>query len=342
MFISFSARLWDRVEAMKRICIANVCLVIAFSGASVFAIPTSVSGDPFTLVATGPGTSQLFGLTSDSAGRVYVGNNSNNTTGISVQRFDPSLFSGSAISLQNFGPAVGDADGIAQANGLIFVPDQNEGLRQILVADQSSSVLVAGASINPTGSPIVVRPSDGTLFIGFGATVPGAPGQNRIDAYTSAGTFLQTYTTVGETETMAYNPINGLIYYADFDNEIRSYNIMTHVDAHVGNSSGTIDGALTFDTISGKIFVGTANGVNSGRVETIDPVTGATELFATGFNGSLGILREPVSGDLYFLEDNSLYRIESAKVPEPRAIAVFGFAILSSAIRRTSRRTTLV
>jgi hypothetical protein len=79
----------------------------------------TVNGAPFTLVATGPGTAQLFGLTSDAQGNVYIGNNSNNTTGIPVQLFKPSLFTGAPISLQNFGPAVGDADGLAFGGALL-------------------------------------------------------------------------------------------------------------------------------------------------------------------------------------------------------------------------------
>src|SRR3954452_4939248 len=94
-------------------------LMGARSGAA--AAPVTVDGDPFTLVATGPGSAQLFGLTSDAQGRIYIGNNSNDTTGVPVQRFDPALFSGAPIALQGFGPAVGDADGLTFGNGFIHV-----------------------------------------------------------------------------------------------------------------------------------------------------------------------------------------------------------------------------
>jgi hypothetical protein len=305
---------------------------------TVVAAPTTVNGDPFMLVATGPGTAQLFGLTSDALGRVYIGNNANNTTGIPVQRFDVTLFSGVPIATQAFGPAVGDADGLAAGGGFVFVGDQNEGLRRITISDGTSSILVAGVGINGTGSPVVYRPSDGHVFVGFGATVPGAPGQNRIDEYNAAGGLVQTFATTAEPETMTFNPISGLIYYADFDTQVRSFNPLSGADLPVGNSSGTIDGGLAFDSISGKIFVGTANGVNSGRVETIDPLTGMTQLFATGFDGSLGILREPVSGDLYFLETNQLYRIEAIHVPEPGTITLTGLGLLGLFVFASRRR----
>jgi hypothetical protein len=302
------------------------------------AAPTTVNGDPFTLVATGPGTTQLFGLTSDMLGRVYVGNNSNNTTGISVQVFDPALYLGAAIALQGFGPPVGDADGLSFGGNAIYAADRDEGVRRITIPAATSSVFTSGAGINPTGSPIVYRPSDSHVFVGFGATVPGAPGANRIDEFDSAGSLVHTFTPVGEPETMTLSATSGLIYYADFDSEVRSFNPITGVDLHVGNATGFIDGGLTFDELTGLLFVGTANGVNSGRVETINPASGAAQLFASGFDGSLGILREPVSGDLFFLESNQLYRIDSALVvPEPGGAVLYGLGLLAILSCRRSK-----
>ena len=74
------------------------------------------------------------------------------------------------------------------------------------------------------------------------------------------------------------------------------------------------------------MFVGTANSANPGRVELIDPATHTTTLFATGFSGCTGILREPISGDLYFLDGGAhpstgrshLYRLRSRFIPPAR------------------------
>lgn len=277
--------------------------------ANVCAAPVTVSGDPFTLVATQTTGVQLFELTSDTSGKVYAGNNSNNSTGIPVQLFDPALFSGAPIVLQNFGPALGDADGIAFASGFLYVASA-AGVERITVPGGVGSLFMPGIASNATGSPIVVRPSDGRIFVGLG----GVTGINRIDEYNSAGGFVASHTTGTDVETMTFAAGSGLIYYAPFGSQVRALNPTTNVDVAVGSSSGTIDGGMTFDPISGLLFIGTANGVNSGIVETIDPATGARKLFATGFNGSLGILREPVSGDLYFLEANQLYRLPSSAV----------------------------
>jgi hypothetical protein len=293
----------------------------------------TVDSKPFTLVATRAGT-QLFGLTSDLQGRIYTGNNSNESTGIPVQVFDPALFAGPVLPLQNFGPNVGDADGIAFGGGFVYVADFTEGTRRLAVPAATDTLLMPGVAVNDTGSPIVHRPSDGHLFVGLG----GVTGINRIDEYTSAGTFVTSHTTTTDVETMTFDPATGLIYYAPFGSAVRSLNPLTGTDLLVGTSSGTIDGGLTFDALSGLLFVGTANGINAGLVETINPLTGVTTLFATGFAGSLGILREPTSGDLYFLEQNNLYRLPSADVvPEPASLALLAPAAVCLLGRRRAR-----
>lgn len=273
------------------------------------AAPTAVNGATFVLVANQATGVQLFELASDATGKVYAGNNSNLSPGIPVQLFDPALFSGSTLVLQNFGPVLGDADGIAFANGFLYVASV-AGTERITVPGGVGTLFMPGIASNGTGSPIVVRPGDSHIFVGLG----GLTGINRIDEYDAAGVFVVSHATGTDVETMTFDPASGLIYYAPFGSAVRALNPVTNADVAVGSSSGTIDGALTFDALSGLLFVGTANGINSGLVETINPVSGITKSFASGFNGSLGILREPVSGDLYFLETNQLYRLPSSAV----------------------------
>lgn len=292
------------------------------------AAPVTVGGDAFTLVATGTHDVQLFGLAADGLGNIYAGNNSNNTTGIPVQKFDRTLFSGAPIPLADYGPNVGDADGIAYHSGNLYVADRDEGVQKISVPGAVASLFLAGKATNPTGSPIAIRPTDGHIFIGHGTDGPAA-----VDEYTATGAFVATHATSQFVETMTFDPGSGLLYYANFGSSVRKLNPNTDADSAVGSSSGTIDGGLAFDPLSGLLFVGTANGANQGRVETIDVGTGTTTLFATGFNGSTGIIRDPFSGDLYFLESDALYRIDTSEVPtgsvpEPSMIALFGASLV--------------
>ncbi|MEO8676753.1 MAG: IPTL-CTERM sorting domain-containing protein [Casimicrobiaceae bacterium] len=306
------------------IALAYAALLGIATGAS--AAPTAVNGASFVLVANQATGVQLFELTSDPTGKVYAGNNSNAAPGIPVQLFDPALFTGTTVALQNFGPVLGDADGIAFAGGFLYVASV-AGVERITVPGGVGTLFMPGIANNGTGSPIVVRPGDSHIFVGLG----GLTGINRIDEYDAAGAFVVSHTTGTDVETMTFDPASGLIYYAPFGSAVRALNPVTNADAAVGSSSGTIDGALTFDALSGLLFVGTANGVNSGLVETINPVSGVTRSFASGFNGSLGILREPISGDLYFLEASQLYRLPSSAVNGALAPVVSGIPTLSHA-----------
>jgi hypothetical protein len=322
-------------EMMRTLFFACSMLAVVVAPMGVRAAPTAVGGQTITLVGTGPAGTQLFGLAADPTGKVYTGNNSNNTTGIPVQLFDPSLYVNSPIPLSNFGPNVGDADGIAYGGGNLYVADRDEGVQRIAVPSGSATLYLPGVAINGTGSPLAYRTSDGRLFVGSGA----ATGGFFIREY-SGGVLQNTYSTATDVETMTIDPgngANGVIYYADFGSNVRKFNLNTLVDSALGTVSGTIDGGMAFDPISGQLFIGTANGTNSGRVETMNPtIGGAGVLFAFGFNGSVGILREQVSTDLYFLESDRLYRIEN--VPEPTATALIASAALAVLTRR--RRLT--
>jgi len=286
---------------------------------SANAQPTTVGGDSFELVASKAGP-QLFLLAVDQQGRIYAGNNSNNATGIPVQRFNPALFTGIPITLEDFGPAVGDADGMAFTGSAIRVADQDQGIIEIPIANPGGAFLrLPGVAVGPFGSPFVYRPSDGHVFAGEGF----AP---EIREYDASGNLISTHAVGDGVETMAIDPASGKIFYADFSSHVRMFDPATGVDSLVGTSTGVIDGGLFYDTLTGLIFVGTANASNPGLVETIDPTTHTTTLFATGFKGSTGILRDPVSGDLYFLDGGAnpssgksdLYRLPTRFIPPAR------------------------
>jgi hypothetical protein len=284
--------------------------------------PTTVRGHAFEKVATLDSGPQLFGITEDASGRLYLGHNSNFTGPAPVRRFDPALYSGVPLELSDaansFGPNVGDADGITSGAGKIFVADNLGGIRQIPIANPSgSSYFAVFVSTNGGGSPLAHRPSDGHLFMSFGEVIP------LVREYSAAGALLAQFSIAANAETMTLDPATGRIYYSPNGTAVRRFDPTGPTDVLVGNASGAINGGLFFDPASGLLFVGTANGANPGRVEILDPATGETRSFAAGFDpertpgGALGIWRHSATGDLYVAQSDALYRLDSAAVFPP-------------------------
>jgi len=337
---------------MRTTRIAALALSLAAAlagGRSADAAPVTVQGDAFTAVAQGPTGVQLYNLVAGQLGKIYIGNNSNNATGVPVQVFDPASYSGSLINLGVIGPSVGDADGITGGGGYLYAPDNAEGVRRISMADGSSTLLMSGVAINGAGSPLLY--AGGYLYNSF-----GNGGFARIDQYTLAGAFVRSFHVGTAVETMTYDSTTGSIYYADgpFSTSIvRRLDPSTGVDTVVGSSMVGIDGALYFDALSGLIFAGGANGVNAGSIFTINPLTGQATLFATGggsgFGGILGIVRSDYDGHLYILDSASsgsrsvLYRLETQEVdeqlgvPEPASLALAGLGVAAFIARRGAR-----
>lgn len=293
--------------------------------------PITINGTSFTLVATNSTSTPLFGLVVDAQGRVYAGNNSNAKPGIPLQMFDPTVFLGTPIPFQNVGPACMDGDGITFGNGAVFIADGNSGVRELTVSNGTSTVFMPGIAVNETGSPMVYRPADGHIFVGLG----GQTGINRIDEYDASGAFVKHHTTGADVETMTFDPQSGLIYYAAFGSAIRSLNPVTDTDRLVGTINGTIDGAMTLDPVSRRLFVGTANGANPGFVETMDPTSGSVAPIASGFFNSVGILRDPSSGKLYFLTDNNLFVLDSTNVNKSIPPVAINITLTNSIARTT-------
>ena len=300
-------------------CIA-IFILLAFTNVllnlEALAGPTSVGGDTFTLVATNAAGTQLFGITADAQGNVYAGNNSNGQ-GIPLQRFSPATFAGTPLPLENFGPVCNDGDGLAFNAGSFFVADNILGIRKISVTDGATSSFNSSVGFNSQGSPLVVRAADGHVFSSVGDQVP------QLREFDANGQFVASHTLAAGVETMTFDDATGTIYYAPFPaGQVRAYNPNTATDTLVATINGSIDGGLAVDHISNRIFIGTAYGAEQGKIYVMDLTTHAVSLYASGFNDCLGILREQVSGDLYFLEEHKLYRITSAKVTFSESLTI--------------------
>ncbi len=152
-----------QIIGQRNVGILTAVVLWTVLASSAAAQPVTVDGEAFELVATRIGP-QLFLLVSDSRGKIYAGNNSNDVTGIPVQRFDPSA---SAPAFKDFGPPVGDADGMAFAAAAVLVADKDQGIMRIPVSSPGgASLFLPGVAQGPFGSPFAYRPSDGHIFAG--------------------------------------------------------------------------------------------------------------------------------------------------------------------------------
>ena len=289
-------------------CLAVVLL--NFGIASVHAFPRPVLGGSFVLVATNAGTGQVYGLAGDDQGFVYAGNNSGSfPPDAPLSRFRPSNFSGHALPFENFGPVFADSDGLAYGSGFLYVASLN-GLFKVSVANASSSTFIPTIGTNLNGSPVVFRPSDGHIFVGQDTAI--------IYEYDAFGVYITNHPTANNVETMTMDVRTGLIYYAPFPaGVVSSYNPVTRKEAALVSIDGAVDGGLTVDSVSGRLLVGTANGANPGCVFTVDLSTGEADLLGTGFRNCLGILREPISGNLYILGQFGLYQYITTTSTQP-------------------------
>jgi hypothetical protein len=307
---------------------STLAVVLALrAGPAAATDPVTETGLHFTLVGTRAAAyspTPLYQLTSDKSRRVFVGNNSNDNVGIPVQMFDPVKFKNNGgvnpIVLSDFeSTSFGDLDGLAHYTDgsnheFLYVASKFHGMCRIDMASTACTIpFVGNIALNGKGSPIVVR-KNGHILVGSGNDL-------GVWEYDQNGVLLNAsnpYMANYMVNTMTYDPGTDLIYFAPFGTEVRVFNPATGLDDHVATAEGTIDGALAFDPKSGLLFVGTANGTNSGLVDIIDLQTPLAAFkvkrYAHGFNGSVGILREPLGGDLYFLDDTQLYRLPSDSV----------------------------
>jgi hypothetical protein len=266
--------------------------------------PATIYGDPFVLVATHTNPIYLFGLTSDSLGRIFVGNNANSAqnSGMPVQVHIPAPVPTPPTGFTDLGTTLmGDADGISCVGNLLYVADP-AGVQLFTLPNSApgAGAFLPGVAANGDGSPLAATAT--SLFVGHGAFSSG-----QIDKYQlPSGTFVQSYSAQFPVETLAKDPSGDTIYYAPYGSSIYQYPLASSDTLLASLPGGAIDGGLTFDPISGQVLAGAASG---GGLYSVDPNNPQVKLFANGFTSCSGILREPLTGDLYVLEAHALWRL---------------------------------
>jgi hypothetical protein len=302
------------LHCFRPVLFTVACAATAFGQSNTCCCPTTVYtngaratiyGDPFVLVATQTNSINLFGLASDSSGQIYVGNNANSPhgSGMPVQWHIPTAVPSPPTGFRNLGMSpMGDADGISCFNNLLYVADPaGVQLFSLATPNQSPTLMLAGVAANGDGSPLVA--TDTSLFVGHGAYNPG-----QIDEYrpNPNGSLFQSYHLQHSVETMAKDPSADIFYFAPYSPNLYWYPLGGSDTLVATLPSGPIDGGLTFDPISHLVLAAAASG---GQLYSVDPNNPQVQPFADGFTSCSGLLREPVTGDLYVLEDHALWRL---------------------------------
>ncbi len=125
--------------------------------------PATVDGAPFTLVATHTGP-ELARMTADYQGRMYMGNLS--TAGLRIKRFDPASFTGAPVSLEDFGPLVGDGDGIAFDDSALVTAERTGGIRKTPVDGSASTLFLPEVPLAGSGLPLAYNAVNKQVFVG--------------------------------------------------------------------------------------------------------------------------------------------------------------------------------
>ncbi|HTI71933.1 MAG TPA: LamG-like jellyroll fold domain-containing protein, partial [Candidatus Limnocylindria bacterium] len=280
---------------------AGKCKCACPTAAYTHGAPATIYGDPFVLVATHTNPIPLFGLASDNFGRIHVGNNGNSAhnSGMPVQVHVPTPVPRPPTGFTDLGTTLmGDADGISCFGNLLYVADP-AGVEQFTLPNSNPTLIFSGVAGNGAGSPLVATAT--ALFVGHGAFIAGWIDEFQLPN----GPLLNSYFPTASVETMAKDPDANVFYYAPYGPTVHKFT-PPGSDSTLATLSGPIDGGLTFDPISHQVLAGTASG---GELYSVDPNTGYLKLFANGFTSCSGLLREPLTGDLYVLEDHALWRL---------------------------------
>ncbi len=293
------------LPALAKSSLAFVAVALNLNTASAQNI---VNGPAFTLVSVSPVAAQ-FGLAETPSGLILIGNNSNGSPGWPIQVFDPSLYINSPIITSSLGSPVQDADGLAVNGAFAYVADAAAGVQKVQLSNGNTNLFTTGAGQNGAGDPIAIRASDGHVFVGQGMSFP------TIQEFDVNGNLVFVHTPTAAAETMCYDAKRKLLFYADYNNIVRSYDPVTFVDTFVANVATTIDGGLSVDPWSGLILVGTVPQVpGAGLVQTINPMNGVVTTLAQGFDDIHGVVRAVATGDLYVLTDTELWRVKGPGV----------------------------
>jgi hypothetical protein len=276
----------------------------------------------FPTVNVGNGLAGPFGIEFPTTGGVLVTDVQNN-----IRLFPTDTDGQNAASItpiNNFGSA--GAGGLAQLNGIIYMPQPGSGnVVQLVNNGASTQVVVSG---NPGVGAIVASPSNNLLYVD---RTGNGPPISIVDPVAKTTTLFQNV----EADGLSLSP-DGKTLYAAIIAGAASGHILgfdTTTKAQVYDSGlipGGVDGtAVGTGSFSGFIFANT----NSGTLfEVTLGSTPVQTLIASGGSRGDFVTVDPLTNTLLITQSDSIIRLHGASfitVPEPASLVMVGTSVLT-------------
>jgi Big-like domain-containing protein len=286
------------VEALEPRRLLSLTLTVAGQAAG-FGLSTFATGFPEQPDGVGP--IGPMGIAFPTTGGVLVSDASGN---LRLFPTDTDGQNAASIAPKNFGP--GNAVGLAQLNGTIYMAQNNPGdVVQLINNGASTRAIVSGI---PVATAVLADPFNNLLYVD--KSIGGAP----IYAVNPVAKTMNVFQNVG-ADGLALSP-DGKTLYAASGGHVLGFDIVTKAMVFdSGAISGAPDGvALGTGPVAGNLFVNT----NGGTIVEVNLATAAQALIASGGSRGDFVTVDPNNGTLLVTQSDRIMRLVPGVFAIPR------------------------